>query len=207
MSSSSTPSLGVVSVTITLPGPWTVIVHKSPSRSSPETILPSLVWSGLFTLVGFKLCATSSSFWWVIGFSTGKSLGTQGDKYDGKRRGENESALQGLRIGHVLPPDRTGPVRPPPCESHGRLPPGSSQRYVSSTIVRQPDRSGAPEAALPVSVGHQSMEKHRATAQSLIHRRTRRTESRCPSPRRRSAKLTPLSIDVEVKRTSWHSSR
>ena len=52
MSSSSTPSLGVVSVTMTLPGPWTVIVHLSPARSVPETILPSLLKPGLLGLLG-----------------------------------------------------------------------------------------------------------------------------------------------------------
>ena len=40
MSSSRLPSFGVVSVTITCPGPWTVIVHWFPWRSMPETILP-----------------------------------------------------------------------------------------------------------------------------------------------------------------------
>ncbi len=35
MSSSSTPSLGVVSVTINAPGPWSVNVHVSPWRSRP----------------------------------------------------------------------------------------------------------------------------------------------------------------------------
>ncbi len=83
ISPSSTPLFGVVSVTITLPGPWTVIVHKSPWRSVPETILPSFVWSGLLMLVGFSLCASRSSFWCVIGFWTGKSAGTQGARYDG----------------------------------------------------------------------------------------------------------------------------
>ena len=52
MSSSSAPSLGVVSVTMTLPGPWTVITHLSPARSMPETTLPSLLKPWLLGLLG-----------------------------------------------------------------------------------------------------------------------------------------------------------
>ena len=55
MSSSSAPSLGVVSVTITLPGPCTVITHLSPARSVPETTLPALLNPGLLGLYGIDL--------------------------------------------------------------------------------------------------------------------------------------------------------
>ncbi len=62
MSSSSAPSLGVVSVTMTLPGPWTVMVHLSPARSVPETTLPSLLRPGLLGLFGLiRLFADTDS--------------------------------------------------------------------------------------------------------------------------------------------------
>ena len=40
MSSSKTPSFGVASVTMTEPGPWTVICHSLPWRSLPVSSLP-----------------------------------------------------------------------------------------------------------------------------------------------------------------------
>ena len=42
MSSARMPSLGVASVTITTPGPCTVIVYSLPARSLPVMTLPSL---------------------------------------------------------------------------------------------------------------------------------------------------------------------
>ena len=165
MSSSSTPSLGVVSVTITLPGPWTVIVHWSPWRSVPETILPSLVWSG--TVVRrIQALSENSSFWWVIGFWTDRSLGIQGDKYDGIAVERTSRLSRASGYGHVLPPDRTGPVRPPPCESHGRLPSrqlAKVRRLYDRSVKRSWRRPGSRP---PFSVGHPAMARNRATARS-----------------------------------------
>ncbi len=61
MSSSSVPSLGVVSVTMTLPGPCTVMTQRSPARSVPETIFPSLVKPWLLTFKGLDRLRSETS--------------------------------------------------------------------------------------------------------------------------------------------------
>ena len=60
MSSSSAPSLGVVSVTITLPGPWTVMVHMIARPIDARDDLARVVQAGA---VGIELvdCTCSTS--------------------------------------------------------------------------------------------------------------------------------------------------
>ena len=152
MSSSSAPSLGVVSVTMTLPGPWTVMVHLSPARSVPETILPALLRPGLLGLFGLIRLLCDDRLALVRDRVGHEQVARQiGRQITRNRDGEQLSALQNLRIGNSPAPDPFGPVGPLPCESHGRLHSPAARKGASNRrSLHSADRSDAPEAALPL---------------------------------------------------------
>ena len=206
MSSSSTPSLGVVSVTITLPGPWTVITHLSPARSVPETTLPWLLKPGLLGLLGLtRLVAVEQLT--LMGDRVGhQQIGGYPGRSDSPARPRRAAVgSPGPRAGRFddAESNRTGQTAA--VRNSWKTPsPAARERAPLRRSGDRPIGRDAPEAALPGSDGHPAPETLRNRLARKAPSRNRPAEQpRSPAPCQRNDSLTPLSIGAPSHPSSW----